>query len=378
MRAKTTLGALAGAGAIALLAAAPAVASGGANLTVGCGSTSYPTIQAAVNAAPPNSRITICPGTYYEQVNIPAGKGQLVLAGNHAVIQFPTSGESASGPNGADAVVAISTAAGDAYQLSNLVIQGPWTDGPNGRHFGIYVIGSGSAQINNDTITNIEDSVAANQSAYDGFGVAIGDSGLFDDGAEVPGNATVNNSTISNYQQFGLSVSVSGSTGTVNNNSITGLAGGIPGTPLVGVVVGDGASASVHNNTISHNVNPTADPSNDLTQGNGIFVGFAPAAVSLHNNNLTRNDIGLEIDGASGVNDHNESVTSNTFDGIHIDAQDPFDDPSSNNTITNDHFSGNGTHDCEDDTSGSATAGTADTWTGDHGATATPAGICTR
>ena len=72
------LAAIAGTAAVALLSAPNALA-GGMNLTVGnCQGASYTTIQAAVNAAVPNSHITVCPGTYPEQVNIPAGMGKLV------------------------------------------------------------------------------------------------------------------------------------------------------------------------------------------------------------------------------------------------------------------------------------------------------------
>jgi hypothetical protein len=378
-RMSTLVGAVAGLGLV-LFGAAPSAAkhSGGASLVVGgCAAGSYSTIQAAVNAAPSNAVITVCPGRYAEQVNVPAGLGNLVLQGQAgATIEFPASGETATGPNAADAVVAMSTSSGDSYQLNNFTVQGPWTDGTNGRHFGVYVVGSGTAQINRDTVTNIIDSVAANQSAYDGFGVSFGDSGLFDDGNEVSGNGTLSNSTVSNYQQFGVSVSVQGSSATVSGNSITGLPGGIPGTPFVGIVVGDGASASLQGNTISGQVNPTPDPHNDFTQGDGVFLGFAPAAVTMSDNALNGNDIGLEIDGASGVVERKDRMTNNNFDGIHIDAKDPFGNISANNTLFNDRSYGNGVYDCEDNTTGNGTAGTADNWLNVHGATMTPAGIC--
>lgn len=364
-----------------LLGAAPAGAERGSRTSLvvgGCASgSSYSTIQSAVNAAPANARITVCPGTYDEQVNVPAGKGNLVLQGNgRPTIEFPATGETAGGPNGADAVVAMSTSAGDSYHLNGFVVQGPWTDASNGRHFGVYVVGSGWARLEGDTVTNIIDSDAANQSAFDGFGVAFGDSQLFDDGAEVPGNGTMSDSTVSNYQQFGVSASVQGSSAVLIGNAITGLAGGIPGTPFIGVVAGDGARATLLANTISGNVNPTPDTHNDMTQGDGVFLGFAPGSVSMAANNLNHNDVGLEIDGASGVHEFRDRLMNNNFDGIHIDAQDPMGDASSNNTLIADQSSGNGVYDCQDDTTGSGTAGVADTWSRVSGSTMTPAGIC--
>ena len=45
----------------------------------GCPRPDYNSIQAAVTAAAPGYRINVCPGTYVEQVTIPAGKDNLWL-----------------------------------------------------------------------------------------------------------------------------------------------------------------------------------------------------------------------------------------------------------------------------------------------------------
>src|SRR5579875_2470937 len=61
-----------------------------------CGNNSpYTTIQSAVTAAQPGDRIAVCPGTYQEQVTIPAGKDNLTLYSVQpwqAVIQAPPAG----------------------------------------------------------------------------------------------------------------------------------------------------------------------------------------------------------------------------------------------------------------------------------------------
>src|SRR5437868_2021429 len=44
-----------------------------------CPTATYTSIQAAVSAAPPGTRIRVCAGTYTEQVTIPAGKDGLLL-----------------------------------------------------------------------------------------------------------------------------------------------------------------------------------------------------------------------------------------------------------------------------------------------------------
>src|SRR6185295_5452904 len=59
----------------------------------GCGTKAgYTTIQAAVNAAAPGDHINVCPGTYIEQVTIPAGKDNIRLRSTRqweAVIKAP-------------------------------------------------------------------------------------------------------------------------------------------------------------------------------------------------------------------------------------------------------------------------------------------------
>jgi pectin methylesterase-like acyl-CoA thioesterase len=77
MKSKTVL--LLSAAAMALIFVAIGNAAP-ANFTVGCGAGSQPTIQAAVIAAGPGSKITVCPGTYTEQVTVPAGKDGLKMS----------------------------------------------------------------------------------------------------------------------------------------------------------------------------------------------------------------------------------------------------------------------------------------------------------
>src|ERR1044072_7924357 len=57
-----------------------------------CSHPGYLTIQSAVNAAAPGDRINVCPGTYPEQVTIPATKNNILLRSVHvwaAVIKAP-------------------------------------------------------------------------------------------------------------------------------------------------------------------------------------------------------------------------------------------------------------------------------------------------
>src|SRR4051812_41546292 len=60
--------------------------------TSDCPNATYPTIQSAVNAGNSGDKIKVCPGSYVEQVKVPAGKDNLTLESEkplQAVIQAP-------------------------------------------------------------------------------------------------------------------------------------------------------------------------------------------------------------------------------------------------------------------------------------------------
>jgi parallel beta-helix repeat protein len=87
-------------GTVALVAAAvgitagPAAADAGhwgppfpsASLSVGCGRGGFPTVNAAVQAATPGATVTVCPGTYDEDVVIPPTKSLSILGIGNPVI----------------------------------------------------------------------------------------------------------------------------------------------------------------------------------------------------------------------------------------------------------------------------------------------------
>ncbi len=57
-----------------------------------CPTAAFTSVQAAVTAAAPGTRIEVCPGTYQEQVTVPVGKNNLDLVSQKrlaAVIKAP-------------------------------------------------------------------------------------------------------------------------------------------------------------------------------------------------------------------------------------------------------------------------------------------------
>jgi len=94
-------------------------------------------------------------------------------------------------------------------------------------------------------------------------------------------------------------------------------------------------------------------------EGSGIDVTAEDfAAVSARNNTLNNNGVGAPV------------PANEPRDGIY------FGPLTKGNQIRGNRASGNGNLDCEDDSTGSGTAGTANTWVNNNGVTDNPNGIC--
>src|SRR5205823_3195973 len=92
--------------------------------------------------------------------------------------------------------------------------------------------------------------------------------------------------------------------------------------------------------------------------------------VGIHNNRSLNNDQGIGVYMTMSAMLDNNQAKDNRSNGFFA-----FSD-TSGNTFQNDHASGSGMFDCRDDSTGPGTAGTANFWLSDTGATSSPPGIC--
>jgi parallel beta-helix repeat protein len=386
-----------------------------------CPVTTYTTIQAAVNASGPGDTVKVCPGTYTEQVRINGhnhdGLKLESVEPLQAIIKWPAIESSPL------ALVDLNTA--NHVTLRGFTISGPFTFpacSPD-RHEGVLVENGFNERIHHNHITMIQNSLASLYGCQEGDAISVGRR----TGGTQAGSAEVDHNQIDEYQKNGVQAVNSGTSVHVDHNVVTGSSN--PAIRAIiasnGIVVFMGAAAQIDHNVVTQNQFAPGHFSS------GIILDQAPSGSSeIDHNRVSNNDFGIEVDsesklqvehndvfqntndaitvcgditfgcgpasaivvrsndvqnnGGSGIvlfSANNNLVKSNdvsgngsasfgSMDGIHVDVN------SSGNEIINNEATGNQPFDCADDSHGTGTAGTADTWSHDEGGTSSPPGLC--
>ena len=284
-----------------------------ATLKVGAPET-YKTIQAAVNVAASSgvaNTILIDPGTYNEQVTIPS----TITTTNSLVINAAnTSNKPTVKPTatltGSNAIFDVSGAKG--VTIENLVIDG---GGTSSAWFGVFVEGGGSATITSNTIQNVAGTASTGTDT--GFGVRVGRSSLSGQPATT-GTATVTSNNITGYGKGGIDVANTGSSGTVTSNTVTGAGHKVSDNinqVQNGIEIDDGATGTVSYNNVSKN------GSAKTGFGSAGILLFQPgSSVTVSNNNLTSNDVGIWVFDAASPTVSNNTISGSTIFGLAFDS----------------------------------------------------------
>jgi parallel beta-helix repeat protein len=320
-----------------------------------CPTAEYQTIQEAVDAAAPNTRIVVCPGTYAEQVTVGAGKDGLDLVSHvseAAVIRAPAT---AAEPGD----IVLVDGARDVV-LRDFTVAGPLPDTlfcSVARRTGVRVTGGGSAAILRNHVTEIRSTSPALRGCQNGIAIAV------DAGSE----AEVAWNRVDLYQKGGVLVNGEGAKAVVRGNTISD-AGATEITAANGIQVSRGAEALVAKNDVSGNVYDLAPASS----GSGILL-YQPGAVTVEGNTVSRNDDGIVLVTTQGATiRHNVATEQIVYDGLYADST------STGNRFEGNRASSNAEHDCHDDSVGTGTAGTANEWTRNRGETENREGLCTQ
>ncbi len=365
-----------------------------------CKNPTFATIQPAVDAALPGGTIYVCAGTYTGPVTI--GKKLRLLGA-----QYGRDARSRPTATAQESVITSPTAGFTVGAVDGLTVDGFDFQGSTGDGIDALNRGSGFSIINNvfadnqngmnvDAAGPARSTIARNRFTANNRG-NIGQAGtgvLFTSGAA--NNVTVSDNLFERHGSAGVNSigdpnpanrstgiviranrSVDDSSFAVINNANGAVVDGNQATKAPSAddgtiiyIVGNTDRLSVTRNILSGDV------------GTGISANAAYGAVASTNLLIESNIIRDRTTGISINNDH-RSVTvrsnivqnstrsgANPGRGIRVAAD------NKGVIVTSNAVVGSSDVDCVDESSGSGTAGTADTWTRNAGRTSTPVGLC--
>lgn len=340
-----------------------------------CPEADHTSIQAAVSAADPDGVILVCAGTYHETVTVKTdglrikGDGTIRPAVDGDGLR--TRGFVLDGVQR----VTIENFALRNHRQENVVLLG---GGDNtvrdteltGAPKGLAVVGSSGNLIEanfafanspasthgigiNLTAGSAANIIRRNVTRGNGFGIQLSSAGS--------GNLVTHNVSASNSFAGISNVSTQETTirhNTTSHNGRNGIVVARPHgfyAPLFATVE--------HNRSYGNGASGIA-----LIHGGGNFVAY---------NRISHNQDGIALhESFDNAIERNHS-SHNALDGIGI--KDHFGHPlSARNVVDRNHLEANAEHDCHDDTVGSGTAGTANTWARNHAETENRPGLCTR
>ncbi len=353
-----------------------------ATLTVCQNGASYSTIQDAVTAAANGDTIQVCAGIFTEQVVIPSTLSNVTLQGaaKQSVISAPAS------MTGEKAIVEVAGAHG--VTVTGFTISGPGSTNCNSLRYGVEVDSGGSATVTANDITDIRDSEIPG-GCPNGWGIGAGVLSTVASGTD-SGNVIATNNRITNFQKSAILLKGAGSVDVVTGNTVVGF-GPTSQATQNGIQVSAGASATISGNDISadHFTGPDDQAtgillystlqnvvvSNNVVHDNDVGIdAFAvtPAGtVVVSGNTIAGSHTGIVVNGATGVTFRNNTVTGSSANGIVGDGS------SHENVFDSNNVSGAppGQFDCLDNSSGSGTDGTDNTWTANTCGSSSPEGI---
>jgi parallel beta-helix repeat protein len=291
------------------------------------GGVHYPTIQQGVAHTPAGGTVSICPGTYPEQVSI---NKHLTLTGiasgttDSVVIAAPAAGVVQNATSLADPSAGIGAqvlvVGGVIANFDDIII-----DGTNNQISGcgpdlmaIYYQNS-SGTVNHVVARNQALSAALN-GCQSGEGIFV-ESGY---GTGGTANVTIENSSVHGYQKNGITADGSGTTVTISGNYVVGQ-GPTTGAAENGIQVSDGAAGTIFSNKVVDDVYSPA------TFGAAGILVFDSGSLTIQSNTVSNTQFGIVIFSDGATDADNNTISSNSVAATHAD--DGMDLCSNGNTV---------------------------------------------
>jgi hypothetical protein len=177
----------------------------------------------------------------------------------------------------------------------------------NANYYGV-VNDGGSVSITNSTVTNI------GENPFNGTQHGVGIYWAYNSHA----TGTIKNDTVSQYQKGGIVVNGFGSSAAISNNTVTGL-GPVDYIAQNGIQIGFGATGTIKGNTVSGNEytgTNYASSGGILVVGGPFYGDPVSSGISISNNTVTNNDVGVWLSNADGTPSlaaTNNSVSNNAI-----------------------------------------------------------------
>jgi len=275
---------------------------------VQCPNAAFTSIQAAVNAANPGDTIRVCAGTYVEQLTI--DKPLSIRGDNGAIVKPSGVSMSATNSSGDSVAAIIFVKDADSVNIRNLIVDG--TDsgitGCGPALLGIFYQNS-SGQIAHNAVKHMR-LVGANLA-----GCQSGNAIFVETTGGGTSKVEINANSVNDYQKNGITANNSGTDASVDGNAVTGI-GPTTGAAQNGVQIGFGAAGTVRNNAIADNIFSTCSSPDDCpTNAAGVLV-FESDSVTVENNTIGTNQIGVFIGGDHSLVRGNTVFNSEVLIGI--------------------------------------------------------------
>jgi nitrous oxidase accessory protein NosD len=253
-----------------------------------CVQPDFSQIQAAVTAATPGSKITVCPGTYPENVQIEKGL-KIAASGNagSATVGALEGAPQSSTPCDTNQTDAISICTSETVTVTGIAVTAKTSDQScaGGELTGIAATGGGTFKATNVTIDGAAQVPLSG--CQRGFALEIGSGG-----GTKGEQATLTKVAISGYQKGGIFAEGDGTTSLkINSSSITG-AGPTPATAQNGIQVDKGVLYKIKSSTISGNECEAPSCGLTATQAAGILSFGAAPKSGVTSSTIKENDFG--------------------------------------------------------------------------------------
>jgi hypothetical protein len=280
---------------------------------VQCPNAGFSTIQSAVNAASPNDRINVCPGTYAEQVKVtkPLTIQGIEVANQHLSLIMPTAvvANSTSTATGFPIAAIVLVEGTDRVTLTHLAV-----DGANNalgdcatNLVGIYYRNA-SGTINDVAVRNIELAPAL-------FGCQVGFGILVQSGGGGRSRVEILDSSIHDYQKNGIVASEAGTEVFVSRNAVSGVGA----TPLIaqnGIQISFGAKGIVENNSVINHIYSQCTAVNNCSFVSTNILIFQSDGVRVFGNTTGNAQVNIFYSGDRGEVHFNTIQQSPVFDGV--------------------------------------------------------------